>query len=176
MLQFIVCGCTFGISLWLKHSLSYIFFLRHQGRDRNLWACCCFCTLGKPMQLGWSPVLCSCACVLCSPRKLNWFLNLNSGIFLRDEGIFRLLLIDFSEASQVNWEIFSYQMEQVVSFKCDVFMKVSSAAKSLVLCTAVLKFLRGAQMLYGLWHGKWGMIIIQNKIPKCGFICGDWAM
>lgn len=114
------------------------------------------CSLGDP-------VLCSCACVLCSPRKLNWFLNLNSGIFLRDEGIFGLLLIDFCEASQVNWEIFSYQMGQVVSFNCDIFMKFSSTAKSLILCTVVLMSLRGAQMLYGLWHGKWGTIVCYSE-------------
>lgn len=146
----------------LTEAFYIIFFFKHQGMDRNLWGCC-FCTLGKPLQLGWSSVLCSCACMLCSPRKLNWFLNLNSGIFLRDEGIFRLLRIDFCEASQVNWEIFSYQMGQVVPFNCDIFMKVSSTAKLLVLCTAVLKSLRGAQMLYGLWHGKWGMIVCYSE-------------
>lgn len=133
MLQSIVYGFTLGISLWLKHSISYLFLLRYQGMDRNLWGCSCFCTLEKTMQLGWSPVLCSCACMLCSSRKLNWFLNLNSGIFLRDEGIFGLLLIDFCEASQGNWEIFSYQMGQVVSSNCDIFIKFSSTAKSLVL-------------------------------------------
>lgn len=122
-----------------------------------------FLYIGKTLQLGWSPVLCSCACLLCSLRKLNWFLNLNSGIFLRDEGIFGLRLIDFCEDSQVNWEISSYQMGQVVSFNCDIFMKVSSTAKSLVLWTAVLKSLRGAQMLYGLWHGKWGMIVCYSQ-------------
>lgn len=127
-----------------------------------------FCTLGKHLQLRWSSVLCSCACVLCSPRKLNWFLNLNSGIFLRDEGIFKLLLIDFCEASQVNWEIFSYQMGQVVSFNwylhegffhCQV---IGSILLSLSLLE-VHKCFTGFDIAGGEW-----LFVIQKK--TCGFI------
>lgn len=111
-------------------------------------------------------LLCPCACVLCSPRKLKRFLNESSGVLLRVEGTFGLVVIDFCEVSQVNLEIFTYQIPcqcrgielrvdslSVLSFNCDIFMKVvwffSSIVKLLVLCINVLKSVRGVQMLCG---------------------------
>jgi len=90
--------------LWGTEEMHFHIFFSYGIKEwTEIWGeCCWFCALRELVQLGWCL---SCALVpACFARKLRWFLDVNSGVLHRVEGIFGLVVIDFVRLLQLIWK------------------------------------------------------------------------
>lgn len=131
MLQSVVYGCAFGISLSLDHSISYIFFLRHQGVDRNLWGFCFvlwenLCSLGDPLSCVLVPACCAHQGSLID--FLIWTVAFSSEM----KGFSDYFLLIFVRLLKLTGKFSVIRWGRLFPLT-DIFMKVSSIAKSLAL-------------------------------------------
>lgn len=181
------CESTSGIANWWiisseryeGNAFSHISLLRHPGDLRGMFL---FLYFERACVAWMIPGLCSYACVLYSPRELKWFPDVSSGVLLRAEGAFALVVIGFVRLPQLIWKSsvirFPTDVEtelwagslSVLSFNCDIFMKVVLSD----ICINVLKVeTPGCFMNFDMASVKL-LFIIQNKTPVYDFTWCGW--